>query len=108
MFRAILGTAFVVLALLLSGVAPAADAVVTMNAWIVDEACGARNAKEGGQDCSKDCHEKGSALVLYDEQSEKIYQLDDQKLAAQHIGYVKITGRIDGETFKIEKIESIS
>jgi hypothetical protein len=94
--------------LVLPGAATAADATVTVNGWIVDEACGASNAKKGGEECARDCHEKGSALVLYDEKSEKIYRLDDQKLAAKHIGYVKITGTISGETFKVEKIEAIS
>lgn len=108
MIRTTQAVALLALGLLLAGAAIAADATVTVNGWIVDEACGATNAKKGGEDCARDCHEKGSALVLYDEKSEKIYQLDDQKLAAQHIGYVKISGTISGEIFKIDKIESIS
>lgn len=99
----------VAVALLLSlGLPALADTgAVEIQGWIVDEKCGAENANEKGKQCATDCHDAGSRLVFYDEVSERIYLIDDQKLAAEHIGLVKVIGRIVGETLEVEAIEAV-
>lgn len=90
------------------GIPVSADTeAVEIQGWIVDEKCGADNAKEEGAQCVLDCHEAGASLVFYDEASERIYQIDDQVLAAKHIGLVKIKARVVGETLQVESIDPV-
>ncbi len=86
----------------------AADAAtVTVEGWIVDDICKASNANPNGKACTLKCHNDGAKLVLYTEQDKKVYQLDSQEQAEAHVGYVRISGKLDGEKLAIEEIESV-
>jgi hypothetical protein len=75
--------------------------------WITDESCGAKGANAGHKDCAMKCLENGEALVFYNTADEKIYQLDNQDTAKQHIGHeVKVTGTLEGEKIVVESIEA--
>jgi len=78
----------------------------TRTGWITDEHCGAEGAKAGHKDCAEKCVGKGYKLVFYDQGEKKIYKLDDQATAKSHLGYeVKVTGTVEGDALKVEKIE---
>ena len=99
-----------VLALLiaLAGAALAADTVAQptgMKGWITDSFCGAKNANAAGAGCARDCYKKGAKLELVADG--KTYQISDQKAAFEHIGHeVVITGTLDKDTIKVDKIEA--
>jgi len=97
-----------VLALALTGTVLAADAAAqptTVKGWITDSFCGAKNANEAGAKCARDCYKNGAKLELVAEG--KTYQISDQKAAFDHIGHeVVITGTLDKDTIKVEKIEA--
>jgi len=83
----------------------AAAAPTAMKGWIVDSFCGAKNANADGQGCAKDCYKKGAKLELVADG--KTYQISDQKAAAEHLGHeVVITGTVDKDTIKVNKIEA--
>ncbi len=95
------------IAVLLAGsVALAADAKPeSTKGWIVDSFCGAKNANAAGADCVRDCHKKGAKLELV--AGDKTLQLSDQTKAEAHIGHeVVVTGTIDKDTIKVDKIEA--
>ena len=72
--------------------------------WITDSFCGANNANAAGAQCAKDCYKKGAKLELVADG--KTYQISDQKAAFEHIGHeVVITGTLEKDTIKVEKIE---
>ena len=74
--------------------------------WITDEQCAAKGAKAEHADCAKKCLENGAKLVFYNTGDEKLYTLDNQDLAAKHIGHeVKVTGEADGTAIKVAAIE---
>jgi hypothetical protein len=74
--------------------------------WITDEHCGAKGAKAGHEDCAMKCLEKGGKLVFYNSADEKIYKLDKQDVAKEHLGHqVKVTGTVEGDTIQVESIE---
>ncbi|HYO12195.1 MAG TPA: DUF5818 domain-containing protein [Thermoanaerobaculia bacterium] len=74
--------------------------------WITDEHCGAKGAKAEHKDCATKCLENGGKLVFYNTADEKIYALDNQDLAKQHLGHeVKVTGEADGKAIKVASIE---
>ena len=82
-----------------------AGAKGTWTGWITDESCGAGGAKAEHKDCAKRCAENGSKLVFYNTADKKIYTLDKQDVAMQHIGHeVKVTGEADGKAIKVESI----
>jgi hypothetical protein len=99
---------FLALALIATGMTLAADAPAqptSVKGWITDSFCGAKNANEAGATCARDCYKKGAKLELVADG--KVYQLSDQKAAFEHIGHeVVITGTLDKDTIKVEKIQA--
>jgi len=95
-------TAMLLSALLVPTLASAGE----WTGWITDEQCAAKGAKAEHVDCAKKCLENGAKLVFYNTGDEKLYTLDNQKLAAEHIGHqVKVTGEVDGTAIKVAAIE---
>ena len=98
----------IALVLAMTAAAFAADAAAqptTMKGWITDSFCGAKNANEAGATCARDCYKKGAKLELVADG--KTYQISDQKAAFEHIGHeVVITGTLDKDTIKVDKIEA--
>ncbi|HVT58813.1 MAG TPA: DUF5818 domain-containing protein [Thermoanaerobaculia bacterium] len=102
--------ALVVLALPLAASAAAAAKAGSWDGWITDEACGAKGAKVANaehKDCAQKCLEKGGKLVLYNSSDKKLYQLDKQDLAKQHLGHeVTVKGMADGDKIAVDGIEA--
>jgi hypothetical protein len=74
--------------------------------WITDETCGAKNANADGKACALKCAKNGAKLVLYVDGDKKLVGLDDQDMAMKHVGVpVVVTGTMDGNTIKVQKIE---
>jgi hypothetical protein len=73
--------------------------------WITDEHCGAKGAKADHKGCAEQCISKGGKLVFYNTADQKIYSLDNQTLAKEHLGHeVKVTGEADGAAIKVASI----
>lgn len=77
----------------------------TWTGWITDEHCAAKGAKADHKACAEKCLDGGAALVFYNSADEKIYQIDKQDVAKEHLGHeVKVTGEADGSKIKVESI----
>jgi Protein of unknown function (DUF5818) len=77
------------------------------NGWVTDSHCAAKGAKAEHADCAKKCLDNGGKLVFYNSADEKIYQLDNQKLAEEHLGHeVVVKGAVEGDTIKVESIDA--
>jgi hypothetical protein len=77
----------------------------TWTGWVTDEHCGAKGAKSTHKECALSCAKRGTALVFYNTADEKIYKLDKQDLAKEHIGAeVVVTGEVDGDSIKVTSI----
>jgi hypothetical protein len=87
--------------------------------YISDEKCASGNAKAHAaaewikpsafESCVQKCVKAGSAAVFLTEDN-KVFKIDAEsmKKVTPHLGHkVMVTGKIDGDTVKIEKIESI-
>ncbi len=73
--------------------------------WITDEHCGAKGANSEHSSCALRCNGRGAALVFYNLADEKIYKLDDQTAAKEHVGHkVKVTGTLEEATIKVGSI----
>ena len=75
------------------------------NGWITDDSCGAKGAKAEHAACAKKCLDKGGKLVFYNNGDKKIYKLDKQAVAKEHIGHeVTVTGTATGDSIAVESI----
>jgi hypothetical protein len=75
--------------------------------WVTDDHCAAKGAKAEHVSCAKKCLDNGGKLVFYNSADEKIYNLDNQKLAEEHIGHeVVVKGTAEGDSIKVESIEA--
>jgi Protein of unknown function (DUF5818) len=100
-------TVVLLTALAVTAFAPLASAGTkgSWTGWITDESCGAGGAKAEHKACAKRCADNGAKLVFYNTADKKIYMLDKQDVAKQHIGHeVKVTGEADGNAIKVESI----
>jgi ribonuclease HII len=87
--------------------APAFAMAGEWTGWITDEQCAAKGAKAEHADCAKKCHENGAKLVFYNTGDEKVYTLDNQELAAKHIGHeVTVKGDAKDNAIKVASIEA--
>jgi hypothetical protein len=88
----------------------AAAAAGEYKGTIADSHCattqGAKAASADHAKCAEACIKKGAAAVLVTEEG-KVYKLDDQKKATPLAGKkVTVDGKLDGDTIKVEKIET--
>ena len=83
-------------------------AAAEMTGYISDVTCAKKDVAKAESDahagCAAGCAKKGAALVFVS--GGKIYQLDDQAKVTEHVGHkVTITGKVDGETLKIDSVK---
>lgn len=96
--------AFVVLALA-ALLVPALASADSWTGWITDDHCGAKGASAEHASCAKKCLDQGGKLVFFNSADQKLYNLDNQKLAEEHLGHeVVVTGTADGTSIKVESI----
>jgi hypothetical protein len=85
----------------LSIAAMAAD----FNGYVIDETCAGKPAMKGNEACARKCLKGGAPAVLLTADA-KVYKLDDQAKAVEHAGHkVIVTGKLEGDTIKIENIK---
>lgn len=87
---------------LLPGTAALAD---SWTGRISDDHCGAGGAKDGHAACAKKCVDGGGKYVFVNSADKKVYAIDNQELASQHLEHeVVVTGAVDGTSIKVESI----
>lgn len=79
----------------------------TWTGYISDSHCGAKGASEKHANCAAKCiKEQGASYVFVNDADHKVYKIDNQDKAADHIGHhVTVKGSSDGENLKIASIE---
>jgi Protein of unknown function (DUF5818) len=94
----------IVLALVL--IAAPAMYAASWTGWISDEHCAAKGAKAEHKGCALKCAERGAKLVFLNGADEKVYALDNQALAKEHLGHeVTVSGEANGDSIKVTSIE---
>jgi hypothetical protein len=75
--------------------------------WISDDNCGAKGAKAEHAKCTVKCMGNGAKLVFVNSADKKIYKLDKQDVAKEHVGHeVTVSGELKGDTIEIGSIEA--
>jgi hypothetical protein len=76
-----------------------------VSGFIIDKSCAEKPAMRGNVSCAQTCLKRGDAAVLVTDAG-KVYQIDDQTKVVEHAGKkVTITGKIDGDTIKVESVK---
>ena len=82
-------------------------AAAEMTGYISDAKCAKDVAKvesDAHAGCAAGCAKKGAALVFVSDG--KVYKIDDQSKVADHAGHkVTITGKVDGDTLKVDSVK---
>ena len=66
------------------------------------------NMGHDASSCAKECAKIGAKYVLLDNQTGKVYQIDDQAKIAQFAGHwVKVTGTLTARGIKVTNINAI-
>jgi len=75
--------------------------------YISDDMCGAKNAHEGGGECTVKCaKEHGAKFVFVNDADKKVYAIDAQDKVAAHAGHhVTVKGEVTGDKLKLTSIE---
>jgi hypothetical protein len=78
-----------------------------MTGYVSDAKCAADVAKveaDGHANCAAACARKGAELVFVS--GGKVYKVDDQAKVKDHAGHkVTISGKVDGDTLKIDSVK---
>lgn len=78
-----------------------------MTGYISDAKCAKDVAKvesDAHAGCAQGCAKKGAALVFVS--GGKVYKVDDQAKVQDHAGHkVTITGKVDGDTLKVDSVK---
>jgi hypothetical protein len=73
--------------------------------YIIDQNCASKAPMKGNEACARKCIKGGSPAVLLGADA-KVYKLDDQAKVTEHAGHkVIVTGKLDGDTIKVESIK---
>lgn len=97
-----------VLSLVVAPIAAAAAGTAgSWTGWVTDDKCGAKGANAAHKDCAAKCLDKGGKLVFYNNGDKKIYKLDKQDVAKEHIGHeVTVKGTATGDSIAVDSIEA--
>ena len=102
-FLAVFAVAAVLVALPLARLEAASQ---SWTGWIADDQCQAKGASADHKACAERCFSRGAKAILVTG-DKKVYLLDDQDLAKQHVGHeVRVTGQLDGDSIAVESIEA--
>jgi hypothetical protein len=101
-----LSLALTVLALLATALPALASGSQSWTGWITDDHCGAKGANaKHTPECVEKCAKNGK-VMFFNEGDKKLYGIDKTAEAVKMVGsLVKITGQLEGETIKVEKVE---
>jgi len=102
------------LLLLLSTALPAQSRpeAASRKGWFADERCSTERVKNGrtgppGQACTRECIRKGAKVVFIDEQTGKLYRVDNPKpTRGIESDYVEVSGTLDARA-KTVHVESV-
>jgi hypothetical protein len=86
---------------------PALASADSWTGWITDDHCGAKGTSAEHASCAKKCLDQGGKLVFFNNADQKLYNLDNQKLAEENLGHeVVVNGSADGNDIKITSIDT--
>ena len=73
--------------------------------YIIDQNCASKKEMRGNVACAQSCIKRGSPAVLVTDDGQ-IFKIADQDKVTEHAGQkVTITGKMDGDTIKVDSVK---
>jgi len=95
------------LIVLVASVSFASDAQ-TVNGWVSNSNCGAKDANAGGAACTKKCVAKGASPVVVTDKDQTVLMVDNPDTLKDHYGHhVAVTGHIDGDKIHVDSVKML-
>ncbi|MBV9572504.1 MAG: hypothetical protein JOY93_00510 [Acidobacteriales bacterium] len=81
----------------------------TVNGWVTDAKCGAKDANAKGEACAKKCLSKKDAkMVVVTDDDQKVLNVDNPAALKGHEGHhVAVTGDVKGDSIHVESAKML-
>jgi len=81
----------------------------TVNGWVVDSQCGAKDASAKGSSCAKHCLSKpGAKMVVVTDGDQKVLNVDNPDALKGHEGeHVAVTGTVNGDSIHVDSAKGL-
>ena len=90
------------------GVTFAAD-TTTVNGYVSDSKCGAKNVGAAGAACAKKCLAAGAKMVVVTDGDQKVLMVDNPDALTAHIGHhIAVTGTVTGDTIHVDSVKMLT
>jgi hypothetical protein len=75
----------------------------TVNGWVSEDKCGAKNANASGEACTKACLAKGAKMVIVTDKDQKVLMVENPDALKGHEGHhIAVTGHVMGDNIHVE------
>lgn len=80
----------------------------TVNGWVSNSKCGAKDANADGAACTKKCLKAGASAVVVTDTDQKVLAVDNPEALKGHEGHhVAVTGHIDGDKIHVDSLKML-
>jgi hypothetical protein len=80
----------------------------TVNGWVSNDKCGAKDANEKGGACTKKCVAAGEKMVIVTDGDQKVLAVDNQDALKGHEGHhVSVTGTQNGDSVHVNGVKML-
>ena len=80
----------------------------TVNGWVSEDKCGAKNANAAGEACTKKCLAAGAKMVIVTDKDQKILMVDNPDALKGHEGHhIAVSGHVMGDSIHVESAKML-
>ena len=80
----------------------------TVNGWVSNDKCGAKDANEKGGACTKKCLAAGAKMVIVTDGDQKVLAVDNQDALMGHEGHhVAVTGSMGKDSIHVGSVKML-
>jgi hypothetical protein len=80
----------------------------TVNGWVSNDKCGAKDANEKGGACTKKCLAAGAKMVIVTDGDQKVLAVDNQDALKGHEGHhVAVTGNMGKDSIHVGSVKML-
>lgn len=80
----------------------------TVNGWVSEDKCGAKNASAAGEACTKKCLAAGAKMVIVTDKDQKVLMVENPNALKGHEGHhIAVTGHVMGDNIHVESAKML-
>ena len=80
----------------------------TVNGWVSNSKCGAKDASASGAACTEKCIKAGANPVVVTDSDQKVLMVDNPDSLKGHYGHhVAVSGKVDGDKIHVDSVKML-